>query len=532
MDAVLNSEGTSIFRTVLAMRVTLYKRQFNGGRAIVKTVAGALGVVLAVLLCISAAFGDSNSGLSAMVLVTIGVGWLVAPVLSGISDETLHPRQFTLLPVDPRRLARALFASSAVGIVVPVTIVAVAVLPIDAAGRSLAALPVALLAWPATVLLFVAGSRVATLTMSGLLHTRRRREFAVLLFGSLFAGVYLLQFPILNNLDRVVDSDVTWPTTLAHSIPFAWGVAGVDAATGGAWALAAAALIGLVLLDAALLWTWQRLVVRQFDGAPVGSTVPTNARDETLHPATVDTGWRTTPTVAVIRRELSLWRGELNRRTQLVSLVVIAVLSGIGPLISDSIPFSAAWGAWFVFVTAIGSGANLYGYDGSSVWHLVMMPEAARADVRGRQIAWCLVVVPFAVAAVAVVRVFGDLGADRLAVPIAVTVSSLGVGAGVVAMVSVAAPYPVPKPKSGMSMNFRGSFNGSSFLLTIVGGLAVAVAAVPGVLVGSLAPIALSYLAVPVAAAIGALGFWWGGLRAGDRFESDSDRVLAAVISP
>ncbi|MDJ0391880.1 ABC transporter permease [Rhodococcus sp. G-MC3] len=533
MDALVKSGGNSTLRTVLAMRVTLYKRQFTGGRAAVKTIAGLLGLGCAITQCFAAASGEGNPGVTAVVLVVIGVFWLIGPVLSGISDENLHPRQFTLLPIEPTKLAHALFVSSTVGMVVPITIVAVAVLPISAATRSLAALPVALIAWPATVLLFIAASRVATLTMSGLLRTRKRRELAVLMFGTLFAGVYMLQFPILNNLDLVVDSGITWPTTFAHAVPFAWGAAGVDAAARGAWAIAAGASIALLLLDVVLLWAWKRLVIRQFDGSPVGGDGSSNvaATQRRRRRGVEDTRWRTSPTGAVVVRELSLWRGELNRRTQLVSLVVSAILSGVGPLLSASIPFTAAWGAWFVLVTAVGSGVNLYGYDGSSMWHLVMTPEAARADVRGRQIAWCVIVLPFALASVAVIRIFGDLGADRLAVPIAVTASSLGVGAGVVAWISVSAPYPVPEQKNALSMNFRGSFNGSSFLLTLAGLLVVVVAAVPALLMGLLLPGALSYLAIPVALVVSGLGFWWGGRIAGSRFEMEADRVLVSVTA-
>nr|WP_296767451.1 hypothetical protein [Rhodococcus sp. (in: high G+C Gram-positive bacteria)] len=341
----------------------------------------------------------------------------------------------------------------------------------------------------------------------------------------------MLQFPILNNLDVVVDSPGGWASTAARSIPFAWGAAGVDAAAKGTWGVAIAALIGLLALDAVLLWTWQRLVVRHFVGVSVGRTAPTDSREKERR-SPMQTGWRTTRTGAVVQRELSLWRGQLTRRTQLVTLVVSALLSGIGPLLSESVPFSAVWGAWFVFVTALGSGVNWYGYDGSSMWHLVMTPDSARADVRGRQVAWCIVVAPFAVVAAVLVRVLGDTGADGLAVPIAVTLSSLGVGAGVVALVSVSAPYPVPAPKNGAAMNFRGSFNGASFLLTIAGYGALALAAVPGVLLATLVRGAASFVAVPVAAAIGALGFWWGGHRAGTRFESESDRVLLAVTTP
>lgn len=44
----------SVWRTVLRMRMTLYKRQFTGGRAVIKVVAALFGVLGAALLCLQA----------------------------------------------------------------------------------------------------------------------------------------------------------------------------------------------------------------------------------------------------------------------------------------------------------------------------------------------------------------------------------------------------------------------------------------------------------------------------------------------
>ena len=50
----------SVGRTVLQMRITLYRRQFKGGQAVVKTVFGLLGLALAVLACVMAARTDAS----------------------------------------------------------------------------------------------------------------------------------------------------------------------------------------------------------------------------------------------------------------------------------------------------------------------------------------------------------------------------------------------------------------------------------------------------------------------------------------
>lgn len=46
--------SVSVWRTVLRMRMTLYKRQFTGGRAVIKVIAALFGVLGAALLCLRA----------------------------------------------------------------------------------------------------------------------------------------------------------------------------------------------------------------------------------------------------------------------------------------------------------------------------------------------------------------------------------------------------------------------------------------------------------------------------------------------
>ncbi|MDZ7930901.1 MAG: ABC transporter permease [Rhodococcus sp. (in: high G+C Gram-positive bacteria)] len=525
---------TSLGRTALQMRITLYRRQFKGGQAVVKTVFGVLGLVFAVVACVLSARSEASQvlvgGTASLGLTLIGLSWVLFPVLSGISDDNIQPRHFQMLSVEPARLARALLTTSAYGMVVPLTAIATAAIPIYAVSRSLATLPLALVAWPATVVLFVTLSRVVTVAMSQLLKSRRSREFALLAFGAVFGSLYFLQFPLTQNFSRVLSGDVTWPLTLAHSIPFSWGITGVDAALDGNWLLAIAAVAGLLVLDVVLVWSWQRLVLRLFEGR-VSASYGASRKQMAANGRNGDRGWRATRVGAVVMRELALWRGDMRRRSQLLSVLIFAVLGGVGPLVTDSIPFSAAWGAWIVIFMAMGAGSNLYGLDGGSMWHLVMIPQALRDDVRGRQIAWLIMAAPFAIVPTAVVRVFGDLGLDRLAVPISVTLSMLGVSAGLIVMVSVRAAYPVPEPTKAFSLNTRGSFNGGSFALVLLSMVVLGLSVVPALLLALLLPGAFAYLSVPVAAAIGWLGMWWGARMAVDTLVRDSDKILHEVIS-
>ena len=66
--------------------------------------------------------------------------------------------------------------------------------------------------------------------------------------------------------------------------------------------------------------------------------------------------------------------------------VLPRVTSGTGMLF----PFAGA----MTVVIAAACACNLYGNDGSSLWLTVLIPGSARADVRGRQLAWLIAVAP------------------------------------------------------------------------------------------------------------------------------------------
>jgi hypothetical protein len=87
-------------------------------------------------------------------------------------------------------------------------------------------------------------------------------------------------------------------------------------------------------------------------------------------------------------------------------------------------------------------GCNLYGNDGSSLWLTVLTPGPARADVRGRQLAWLIVVAPFAVVSTIVLTLVGGEGRYWTWTP-ALLATVLGGGAGLAAIGSLVAVEPL-----------------------------------------------------------------------------------------
>lgn len=188
-------------------------------------------------------------------------------------------------------------------------------------------------------------------------------------------------------------------------------------------------------------------------------------------------------------------------------------------------------------------GANLYGDDGTAVWLTRMVPGVERADVRGRQAAWLLVVAPVIVALTVALTALSGQGWAWPFV-LAVLPAVLGGTAGLMVVVSVAMPVRQKDPhrRSGPfdtsdDPNAAGAAIGQQYLMLL---LAALVAAPAGalVLVGAVRhrPV-LQAAGVLVGVATGVLLSWWGGHLAARRLAARSrarrrDRVDSRGAGP
>src|SRR6185437_8607117 len=93
---------------------------------------------------------------------------------------------------------------------------------------------------------------------------------------------------------------------------------------------------------------------------------------------------------------------------------------------------SALW----IVVFATMQVSNLYGMDGSAVWQTLVTPGAARADVRGRQWAWALIVGTVTLLAAAVLPAVTG-ATETYPWVFALVPVLLGAGAGIVVLASV-----------------------------------------------------------------------------------------------
>ncbi|MDT7685238.1 MAG: type transport system permease protein, partial [Pseudonocardiales bacterium] len=178
--------------------------------------------------------------------------------------------------------------------------------------------------------------------------------------------------------------------------------------------------------------------------------------------------------------------------------------------------------------------SNLYGFDGSAVWQTLVTPGAARADVRGRQWAWALIVGPAALAAALVLPwVTGTSGAYPWV--LALVPALIGGGAGTIVLVSVRAPSAMPTGKQGNPLTGTGQFGFGLVLTRLAMSLLQVLAVIPPVLVlvlGGSGVLAVAWLAVGVGVLSGIGAAWWLGRLAYQRLAERGPELLAAVRVP
>ncbi len=506
---------------LIRMRLRMLRHSLRGRQAVLTVLGFLAGLVAAgVTVAVAAAeFDHPGAGTDVLAAVYLlwTVGWLFAPIVAGGGDETLRPEHFALLPVTPRQLAGGLLGAAFVGVPAIVTALAFCGLLVHASG---ARVLVAVLAVPLQLVFVVLLSRVVLAALGAVLRSRRGRDLGILLTAVVGMSGFLVQAVVRTFGPGLVAGDAPVLAAVLRWAPSGWGTVAVT----GSWPSAVAALVGLVAVNAALLALWGVLLVRRATRVAV-TTGPLRRRSF---------GGRlpATPVGAVVGKELRTWARDPRRRVALLSTALLGVVFGAGPALSGAGEPSPFAGIVLVAFGCLLAG-NLYGLDGSALWHTLVAPGAALADVRGRQVAWLLLVGPVTMVLVLVLPAVSDPGTYPWVVALAPAL--LGGGAGLVVLLSVFAAYPMPSSQA--SPFAAGNNPGLLRMLQQLGiALLLAVVALPPavvVFVGSRAGVpAVSWLGVPVGIAVGAVLFWWWGALAGRRLAARGPELLAAVAKP
>jgi len=224
-----------------------------------------------------------------------------------------------------------------------------------------------------------------------------------------------------------------------------------------------------------------------------------------------------------VGKELRGWRRDPGRVLLLLLAVLISGLNLAVPAVIFHGPAALPWtGLAAVLIVGMGT-ANVYGDDGTALWLTRMTPGTERADVRGRQAAWLLVVAPATVALTVAVTALAGQG---WAWPwiLATLPAVLGGTAGLTVWISATRPVREKDPQRRTSPfdtsddpSAAGALVGGQYLMLLLAAL-TAVPAGAVVLAGAARhQPALQAAGVLAGIATGVLLYWWGGRSAARR---------------
>jgi ABC-2 type transport system permease protein len=514
------------------MKLRVMRNTLRGRRAVQLVLGMVFGLVGGVGTAFLSGldFADAGVGtdIAAALFAAWTLGWLFTPVLTGGSDETLQPEHFRLLPIPPRKLATGFLAVSLVGVAPVATLVAFGGLVVRGSRFGVGGVVVGVLAAALQLVFAVLLSRVVLGALGAVLRSRRGRDLGVLLAACVGLAYLPVRAAVQGLAPILLHRESPVFSAVLRALPSGWGAVAVAAAGRADWLFAVLPLLGLLALSALLVLAWSRLLVRRMTTVAAGGAGPAGAARRRR------TGSRgllpATPVGAVAGKELRTWWRDARRRVVLLSAVMVGLavplFSGGGSL--RMLPYA---GVWVVAMGCLQSG-NLYGFDGTALWQTLVTPGAERADVRGRQLAWLLIVGPVVlVASLVLPAVAGHPDAYPFVLGLAPAL--LGGGAGLVLLLSTYAAYPVPNQRNGNPFASGGNPGCARALRQVSIMLLLAVVAAPVValaVAGSLTdqPV-LSWLAVPVGVVIGAVCAWGWGRVCYRRLAERGPELLAAV---
>lgn len=404
------------------------------------------------------------------------LGWLVIPVLMFGADETVTPRKFATLGLDPRRLAPALVVAAMLS--VPAVFAAFVNLAnvVVWSGYGAPTTAIALLSAPAGFLTCVLAARVSTGLATRLLSSRRARKVA----AALAVGALVLLVPFLlalgaAGLENVLAGLPELARVLAFT-PFGAAWAAPSYAAEGSWLAAGGHLL--------LAWGWVGagllLWISQVDGLLVDppSTVGASRRraDAFLESASGPPVLRAT--AAVARRSLRYWFGDPRYLSALASTLLLPLLIALLLTVVGAREVSG-----WVLLAPLVAGAVGWGrhndtaFDGTAFWMHVSAGVPGVADRAGRALALAAWAVPL----VLVLALGGVSLAGReelLGAAVGLALGLFGAGLGVAMVSSVLLPYPAPRAGESPFATETGSV-GASLVAQLISTTVTGVLAIP-----------------------------------------------------
>ncbi len=177
---------------LIGMKLRVLRHSISGSRAAGMVMGGLAGLALAIGTIVLAgteiASPEVGADLLAAVFAVWLFGWMLGPVYTGGGDESVRPEHFSLLPINPRRLAFGLLGTAFVGVAPIISLIAFCALAVYATAHGVAGFTVALVAIPLQLVLVVALSRL----MIGVLGVAVRSRIGAILAALVNASMNVI----------------------------------------------------------------------------------------------------------------------------------------------------------------------------------------------------------------------------------------------------------------------------------------------------------------------------------------------------
>ncbi|WP_405685537.1 transporter [Streptomyces sp. NBC_00057] len=530
------SGGEGLVPVFVRLKLTLLRnglRQSAGRRAAyITSVVLTLLIAAGQLIALIALRGNAHVG-TLVILMTgvLAVGWTVMPLFFPSGDETLDPSRLVMLPLRPRPLIAALLTASLVGIG-PLFTLCLAAGSVFAVAQGVAGAVFAVAAAPLTLLLCVALARAVATANTRLLTSRKGRDLAVLSGLVIAVGFQVVNFGA-QRLGQAGGLAALEPAAdVVRWLPPASAIGAVDSASRGSYGQAAVQLLLSVAALFALLWLWQRSLVKLMT-APDGSTLagagPTRekagkggSRLSALLPA-----GRTGP---VMERSLRYIARDPKTKAAWVTALAVGL---IVPMLN------AVQGTGSVYFACFAAGMlgiqmyNQFGQDTSAFWMVALTISSTRdayIELRARALALLLITLPYTtLVTVLTAAVLGDW--DALPGGMGLSFAMLGAMLATGAVASANFPYSIPQ--DGAFKNVAPGQAGLAWISIFGGMISAALLCTPVIAVTIWLHVAdmeqWLWLLLPAGAAYGALISWAGLRLAAPRTANRLPEILAAV---
>jgi ABC-2 type transport system permease protein len=511
---------------LIEMRAAVTRRQTTGKRALGTLLLAAFVTLLAAATLAAGLKHYHYAGAGANVVATLCFGWLLGwvsgPLITG-DDAALRMDYFKLLPVPARKLGYAMLGAAFADVSLAFSLVAFGALVALGAQTGVAAALTGAAAMLLDLVLAVIAGQVAIAVFGPVISSRRGRDFAAMMLALVITLLSLASSLVPLVAARLTDGHSPALSAVVRILPSGWGAVAVDAASRSDWGLVALCLAGLAALIAVLVLAWPPLLARRLMMSTGGARCHTSARG---HAPTAKGILPATPLGAVLGRELRLYsRSTLRSMLLMISFLVAVVISIIGAVSGKTtgLPFS---GLLFTLIAAA-CFTNCYGDDGTSLWLTLVVPGAARPDVRGRAWAWFLVVGP---AGLLLTVVLTAVSGQAWAWPwVLAGEPAMVIGCAGLLVLIGAWSVNAPAPDGGPSPMRVLKTHAALIAIPVVVLFPAAALLIPGAIGHSLL---LRWLAVPAAIAWAAFLSWRSVQAAVRRLEERGPEVFAGTRAP